>query len=271
MFMALRLHQWKWYGLTKAAEIHFSVISSLFNIHISFYTDQGKSDLWKTWKHIWMRNVTVGASFRWCFLPSGKTWKLIALSEALQCLRDHKFLVTCQTPKNICCTKRDGSRSGHLIPGIIKQESQLSELEEILAFTFLQQLWSWLVYTVKIAPQFPPKKLLWWTLYQHLMDIIDCGHLIKSKWSEPKFIPRTVFLKNQCKNMIYFKYKLIWNTLVIKWRITVILFVMCHLSEILSMGDRWRKWGCWGQELKTCRRDPHCSQDLRYSPRKRQR
>lgn len=47
----------------------------------------------------------VYASFRWYFLPSGKKWKLIVLSEALQGLKDRKLLVTRRTPKNICCTK----------------------------------------------------------------------------------------------------------------------------------------------------------------------
>lgn len=115
----------------------------------------------------------------------------------------------------------------------------------------------------------PPREVLCWTFYQHLMDITDWGHLVKSKWSEPKFPPGTVFLKNQWKNMIYFPYKLTWNTLVIKWGLTNFI---CNVSSWwdTKQGHRLKKWGCLGQEAKTSRTGPPRGRDPRHTPSKRQ-
>lgn len=157
---------------------------------------------------MWQR---VYVSFRRCFLPSSKKWKLTALSDASQCLRDHKYLVTCQDSKEHLLHKRDEkqkwpSNSRHHKTRVtsLKARGNLS-IHFPAAILVLAYIHLWRL------PLSPLPERWYGGLYQYLMDIIDCGHLIKSKWSEPKFSPRTVFLKKQWKNMIYFNYKLIWT------------------------------------------------------------
>lgn len=62
----------------------------------SFYADEGALGPQMEGKHIWMNGCPLNASFH--TVRSGKS-----LSEVLQYLRDYKWLVNCQNPKDICC------------------------------------------------------------------------------------------------------------------------------------------------------------------------
>lgn len=120
--MALRVYKRKSYGSTKASEIHFSVISSLF-IYVSIQRSKKIYPLKEREIHLDERVYT---SFRWYPLPSDKKWKLTASTRGSTMFERLQIPCNLSDSKEHLLYKREGSRSGHLIPDPIKQRNHKS-------------------------------------------------------------------------------------------------------------------------------------------------
>lgn len=109
--------------------------------------------------------------------------------------------------------KWDRSRSGRLITVTINKRvvSLRTKGNLSIHLSAVNSGLSW--NTAETALQLLPRKIPWWTFYQHLMGITDWGPLINIKWLEPKFFPKTTFKKKKSNGKI-------WLTFIINLSVT---------------------------------------------------